>query len=85
MPTRRRPGLDIPIHVDAAVAAFLAPSCSRIFFGTFVGQGPFRSNASGQQVRPGSNLGLAGSYGERLEDLLSRWSFWVNYLGGKHA
>lgn len=74
-------GLDIPIHVDGASGAFLAPFCAPDLVWDFRLPRVKSINASGHKFGL-APLGVGWVIWRSPEDLPDDMVFWVNYLGG---
>ncbi|MEV8466409.1 glutamate decarboxylase [Fluviibacterium sp. DFM31] len=74
-------GLDIPIHVDGASGAFLAPFCAPDLPWDFSLQRVKSINASGHKFGL-APLGVGWVMWREAADLPEDMVFWVNYLGG---
>jgi glutamate decarboxylase len=74
-------GLDIPIHVDGASGAFLAPFCAPDLVWDFRLARVRSINASGHKFGL-SPLGVGWVIWSEEQDLPDELVFWVNYLGG---
>ena len=74
-------GIDIPIHVDGASGAFLAPFCSPGLEWDFRLPRVRSINASGHKFGL-APLGVGWVLWREEEDLPEEMIFWVNYLGG---
>jgi glutamate decarboxylase len=74
-------GLDIPIHVDGASGAFLAPFCAPDLKWDFRLPRVKSINASGHKFGL-SPLGVGWVVWREEQDLPGDLVFWVNYLGG---
>jgi glutamate decarboxylase len=74
-------GLDIPIHVDGASGAFLAPFCAPEVAWDFRLERVKSINASGHKFGL-SPLGVGWAVWREESDLPEEMVFWVNYLGG---
>lgn len=76
-----RTGLDIPIHVDGASGAFLAPFCAPELEWDFRLPRVKSINASGHKFGL-APLGVGWVVWREEQDLPEEMVFWVNYLGG---
>ncbi|PVB60468.1 glutamate decarboxylase [Labrenzia sp. 011] len=74
-------GLDIPIHVDGASGAFLAPFCAPDLAWDFSLPRVRSINASGHKFGL-APLGVGWVLWREEKDLPEEMVFWVNYLGG---
>ena len=74
-------GLDIPIHVDGASGAFLAPFCAPDLVWDFRIPRVKSINASGHKFGL-APLGVGWIIWREASDLPEDLIFWVNYLGG---
>jgi len=74
-------GLDIPIHVDGASGAFLAPFCAPDLEWDFRLPRVRSINASGHKFGL-APLGVGWVLWREESDLPEQMIFWVNYLGG---
>ncbi len=74
-------GLDIPMHIDGASGAFLAPFCAPELEWDFRISRVKSINASGHKFGL-SPLGVGWVIWREAEDLPEELVFWVNYLGG---
>ena len=74
-------GLDIPIHVDGASGAFLAPFCAPELAWDFRLPRVRSINASGHKFGL-APLGVGWVLWREAKDLPDDLIFWVNYLGG---
>jgi glutamate decarboxylase len=74
-------GLDIPIHVDGASGAFLAPFCAPELEWDFRIPRVKSINASGHKFGL-APLGVGWIIWREESDLPEELIFWVNYLGG---
>ena len=74
-------GLDIPIHVDGASGAFLAPFCAPDLIWDFRLERVKSINASGHKFGL-APLGVGWVAWREESDLPDDLVFWVNYLGG---
>lgn len=74
-------GLDIPVHVDGASGAFLAPFCDPDLPWDFRLERVKSINASGHKFGL-SPLGVGWIVWRDAKDLPDDLIFWVNYLGG---
>ena len=74
-------GLDIPIHVDGASGAFLAPFCAPDLEWDFALPRVRSINASGHKFGL-APLGVGWVMWREEADLPESMIFWVNYLGG---
>ena len=77
----RQTGLDIPIHVDGASGAFLAPFCAPEIEWDFRLPRVRSINASGHKFGL-APLGVGWVLWREEADLPEEMIFWVNYLGG---
>lgn len=77
----KKTGLDIPIHVDGASGAFLAPFCAPDVLWDFRLPRVKSINASGHKFGL-SPLGVGWALWREPADLPEELVFWVNYLGG---
>ena len=78
---QQRTGIDIPIHVDGASGAFLAPFCAPEVVWDFQLPRVKSINASGHKFGL-SPLGVGWVLWRDPSDLPEEMIFWVNYLGG---
>jgi glutamate decarboxylase len=78
---KRCDGLDIPIHVDGASGAFLAPFCAPDLVWDFRIPRVKSINASGHKFGL-APLGVGWIIWREASDLPEDLIFWVNYLGG---
>ncbi len=78
---QKQTGLDIPIHVDGASGAFLAPFCAPDLVWDFRLPRVRSINASGHKFGL-SPLGVGWVVWREQQDLPEDLVFWVNYLGG---
>ncbi|MFN3161702.1 MAG: glutamate decarboxylase [Rubinisphaera brasiliensis] len=78
---QERSGLDIPIHVDGASGAFVAPFCAPDLQWDFRIPRVKSINASGHKFGL-SPLGVGWIIWREQTDLPEELIFWVNYLGG---
>ena len=78
---QERTGLDIPIHVDGASGAFLAPFCAPELIWDFQLPRVRSINASGHKFGL-APLGVGWVLWREAADLPDDMIFWVNYLGG---
>jgi len=78
---QKETGLDIPIHVDGASGAFLAPFCAPDLVWDFRLSRVRSINASGHKFGL-SPLGVGWVIWREQRDLPEDLIFWVNYLGG---
>lgn len=74
-------GLDIPVHVDGASGAFLAPFCAPELLWDFRLPRVKSINASGHKFGL-APLGVGWVVWREAKDLPEEMVFWVNYLGG---
>lgn len=74
-------GIDIPIHVDGASGAFLAPFCAPELLWDFRLPRVKSINASGHKFGL-APLGVGWVLWREGSDLPEEMIFWVNYLGG---
>ena len=74
-------GIDIPIHVDGASGAFLAPFCAPDLVWDFRLPRVRSINASGHKFGL-APLGVGWVLWRESTDLPEEMVFWVNYLGG---
>ena len=74
-------GLDIPVHVDGASGAFLAPFCAPELLWDFRLPRVKSINASGHKFGL-APLGVGWVVWREEKDLPEEMIFWVNYLGG---
>ena len=77
---QERTGLDIPIHVDGASGAFLAPFCAPELIWDFQLPRVRSINASGHKFGL-APLGVGWVLWREAADLPDDMIFWVNYLG----
>jgi glutamate decarboxylase len=78
---QKETGLDIPIHVDGASGAFLAPFCAPDLVWDFRLPRVKSINASGHKFGL-APLGVGWVSWREEADLPEEMIFWVNYLGG---
>ena len=78
---QKETGLDIPIHVDGASGAFLAPFCAPDLVWDFRLPRVKSINASGHKFGL-APLGVGWVAWREEADLPEEMIFWVNYLGG---